>query len=29
MQEIADLGRIARRVNLAHAGGDVREIELT
>jgi tRNA threonylcarbamoyladenosine biosynthesis protein TsaE len=29
MQEIAELGRIARRVNLEHAGGDVREIELT
>jgi len=28
MREIAELGRIARRVNLGHAGGDVREIEL-
>ena len=29
LQEIAELGRIARRVSLGHAGGDVREIELT
>ncbi len=29
MEEIAELGRIARRVNLEHAGGDVREIVLT
>jgi tRNA threonylcarbamoyladenosine biosynthesis protein TsaE len=28
-QEIADLGRIARRVTLRHAGGDRRTIEIT
>jgi tRNA threonylcarbamoyladenosine biosynthesis protein TsaE len=28
-QEIADLGRIARRVKLSHAGGDRRTIEIT
>jgi tRNA threonylcarbamoyladenosine biosynthesis protein TsaE len=28
-QEIADLGRIARRVRLTHAGGDRRTVELT
>jgi tRNA threonylcarbamoyladenosine biosynthesis protein TsaE len=28
-QEIADLGRIARRVTLNHAGGDRRTIEIT
>jgi tRNA threonylcarbamoyladenosine biosynthesis protein TsaE len=28
-QEIADLGRIARRVTLRHAGGDRRMIEMT
>ncbi len=29
VQEISDLGRIARRVTLAHAGGDRRAVELT
>ena len=28
-QEIADLGRIARRVRLFHAGGDTRIVELS
>ena len=28
-REIADLGRIARRVTLSHAGGDLRTIEIT
>lgn len=29
LQEIADLGRIARRVTLMHGGGDTRTVELT
>jgi tRNA threonylcarbamoyladenosine biosynthesis protein TsaE len=29
VQEIADLGRIARRVRLSHGGHDIRRVELT
>jgi tRNA threonylcarbamoyladenosine biosynthesis protein TsaE len=29
VQEIADVGRIARRVRLAHAGGDRRDVEFS
>jgi tRNA threonylcarbamoyladenosine biosynthesis protein TsaE len=29
IQEIAELGRIVRRVSLSHAGGDLRSVELT
>jgi tRNA threonylcarbamoyladenosine biosynthesis protein TsaE len=29
VQEISDLGRIARRVRLAHAGGDQRDVEFS
>ena len=29
IQEIADLGRIVRRVSLSHAGGDRRTVEVT